>query len=64
MSKTQDKKYFALKIIHFKANKKIKDLLTNEVQILYGCKCENIVKCYASFYNVFFKINKRMEQLI
>jgi len=41
-----------LKIIPFKANNKLKDLITNEVQTLHGCKCENIVRCYASFYTV------------
>ncbi len=52
ISKTNQNKYFALKIIPLKSNTKLQEFITNEVQTLHGCKCENIVKCYASFYNV------------
>jgi len=52
LSKKAEKKYFALKIIPLKSNDKLKTLISNEIETLHGCKCENIVKCYASFYTV------------
>jgi len=52
-SKKHDNKFFALKIIQLKDNNdKLKNLISNEVSTLHECKCENIVKCYASFYTV------------
>ena len=44
-------KKFALKIIPYKEDDKLKNLIENEVKALHQCKCENLIKCYASYLN-------------
>lgn len=38
-----------MKIIPYKEDKKLKDLIEFEIKTLYKCKCEHIIKCYASY---------------
>jgi mitogen-activated protein kinase kinase 1 len=40
-----------LKIIPLKDDSKLRTLIENEVKILHSCKSENIVKCYASYFD-------------
>ena len=47
----QTKKNFALKIIPLKNESAMKTLIENEVKILHSCKCDNIVKCYATYFD-------------
>lgn len=43
-------KYLALKVIPFKNEEKLKCLVETEVKLLSECHCENIIRCYASYY--------------
>ncbi len=45
------KKKLALKVIHFKNDEKMKNLIEAEIKALHECKSENIIKCYASYFN-------------
>jgi serine/threonine protein kinase len=46
-----NKKLFALKIIPLKNDEKMKNLIETEIKILHGCQCDNIIKCYASYFD-------------
>lgn len=41
---------FALKIIPYKDDIKFKEYIDNEVKALHNCKSDNLIKCYASYY--------------
>lgn len=43
-------KYLALKVIPFKNEQKLKNLVETEVKLLSECHCEYIIRCYASYY--------------
>lgn len=40
---------FALKIIPYKEDEKFKKLIENEIRALHQCKCDYLIKCYASY---------------
>lgn len=42
-------KLFAMKIIPFKNDQALKNLIEVEVKTLHQCKCDCIIKCYASY---------------
>lgn len=42
-------KLFALKIIPYKEDQKLKQLIETEIKTLHQCKCDFIIKCYASY---------------
>lgn len=44
-------KNFALKVIPLKNDTQMKTLIENEVKILHSCKCDNIVKCYSTYFD-------------
>jgi len=44
-------KKFALKIIPLKNDAQMKTLIENEVKILHSCQSENIIKCYATYFD-------------
>jgi serine/threonine protein kinase len=41
----------ALKVIRFKNDEKLKNLIETEVKVLHDCRCDNIIRCYASYFN-------------
>lgn len=41
----------ALKVIRFKNDEKLKNLIETEVKVLHECRCEHIIRCYASYFN-------------
>jgi mitogen-activated protein kinase kinase 1 len=45
------KKLLALKVIRFKNEDKLKQLIETEVKVLHECHCDHIVRCYASYFN-------------
>ena len=47
----QTKKLFAMKVINFKNNEKLKDLIKSEVEALHNCRCDQITRCKASFFD-------------
>lgn len=48
---TETGKAFAMKIIPYKEDEKLKQLIETEVKTLHQCKCDFIIKCYASSLN-------------
>lgn len=44
-------KYFAVKKINYKNDEKLKNSIETEIKSLYGCSCQNIIRCLASFYD-------------
>lgn len=44
------KKRFALKVVPFKDDSKFQQFIENEVRALFECKSDNLIKCYASFF--------------
>jgi serine/threonine protein kinase len=38
-------------MISLKNDQKLKNLIETEIKILHGCQCDNIIRCYASYFN-------------
>jgi serine/threonine protein kinase len=49
--KEQQKKFLALKVIRFKNDEKLKNLIETEVKVLHECRSDNVIRCYASYFS-------------